>query len=313
MEDYQGQPITLELSLRPLETYHEGVPHILSLCDRSGREIFYLGQWKNHMVMRLVDDKRRLTRSKQEQGTFDYLHAGQNAFLTLVFDGGKTRLYSDGGLTEVNDGFELTSAIYHRPVRSVILGNSSRGDSPWKGEIQGFSVFTGALDPAAILERFHRSTEGENHLPMGEVIHYQFDTPLSETVRNSAGQKWDLQIPEKLAPLRRAYLALPEAENFGKKWFYVDALLNLAGFIPLGLILAMLFYSRGSLIRTRTIALILTAGFLFSLFIETNQVFLVTRDSSLTDLVLNTLGTGIGFLVFLALSRTTFSGISGQQ
>jgi hypothetical protein len=307
---YSGQPITMELHLRPLRAYHEGVPHILSLCDRAGREVFYLGQWKNYMVMRLLGDKRFLTRIDREAGTPDFPESGQPVFLSFVFHEDRVELYADAKMAGVYVNFDLIGAIDRRPVRSIVFGNSSVGEHPWQGEIFRFSVFDGALDPSAILDRYRRSAEGENNIPMGEVIHYRFDSPQSKTVPNSAGQKWDLLIPETLTPLRREFLSLPKVDNFRKRWFYTDALLNLAGFVPLGLALAMLVSGSQSPRRMRTITLPVTAGFFLSLFIEVSQGFMVTRSSSLTDLFLNTVGTLAGALAFLALSRAPFSKLS---
>ena len=313
MEDYRGQPITLELYLRPLEAYHEGVPHILSLCDRSGREVFYIGQWKNHMVMRLLGDNRWLTRIEREAGTPDFPESGQPVFLSFVFHEGRVELYTDAKLAEVYDNFDLIGALDRRPVRSLVLGNSSLGEHPWRGEIHGFSVFAIALDPMAIRGNYSRRKSDENTGTAGEIIRYRFDDPSGGVIINSAGNKWDLVIPETLIPLRREFLALPGVDNFKKRWFYTDALVNLAGFVPLGFILAMLFLARETSGRMRIILFSVTAGFLLSFFIEANQVFLVMRNSSLTDLILNTLGTGMGALAFLALSGPFASGSSRNE
>jgi VanZ family protein len=307
---YTGQPITLELHLKPLRSYHEEVPHILSLCDRSGREILYLGQWKNHLVMRLLGDSRWFTRVEGERGTPDFLNPGKLVSLTFVFSADRVDLYADGTLAENYDGFDLIGTIDHRPVRSIVLGNSSGGDSPWEGEIHGFSVFSKALDPIAILDRHRQWESGEKDTVADEVIHYRFNTPLGRAIRNEAGTKWDLLIPEALTPLRREYLALPSRQDLGKAWFYIDALVNLIGFVPLGLILSLLFYTPDDRRRSRLIVLSFTAGFFLSIFIEINQGFLVTRTSSLTDLGLNSLGTMIGALVFSFFSRTSTPGIS---
>ena len=308
---YSGQPFTLELHLRPLRAYHQGVPHILSLCDGSGREIFYLGQWKNHLVMRLLGDNRWITRVEKERGTPDFLNVGQLVFLSFVFNAGRVELYANGTLAEVYDGLDLNGTIVHRPVRSIILGNSSLGTRPWQGEIHGFSVYDKALDPIAIQDNYHRRGSDGKGSVTGEIISYQFDRPSGETFDNLAGSNWDLVIPDTLTPIRREFLSLPLPDTFTKRWFYTDALLNLVGFIPLGFFLAVLLRARKFPGIFRTIALSFATGFLLSLFIEANQAFLVTRTSSITDLGLNSMGTMIGTMAFLALSRATPSRFSG--
>ena len=216
----QGQPITLEIQLRPLDTYHKSVPHILSLCDKSGQEILYLGQWKNHIVMRLLGHSRWSTRVEKEAGLPVSLHPDRPVFLTFVFSAGRADFFSDGSLAETFDGFDVTGAVARRPVRSLVLGNSSLGDNSWKGDILHFSVIDGALDPVSVRDRYHQRAIGKNSVTGDEIVHYRFAGPLTETLRNRAGPDWDLLIPKTRTPLRREYLALPQADQFGKSWFF---------------------------------------------------------------------------------------------
>lgn len=67
---------------------------------------------------------------------------------------------------------------------------------------------------------------------------------------------------------------------------------NVLGFIPFGFILPVIWY------RMRSGFLIVLSGFALSLFVETVQ--LVTRVGcfDVDDLILNTLGTAIGYLAF---------------
>jgi len=73
---------------------------------------------------------------------------------------------------------------------------------------------------------------------------------------------------------------------------------NIAGFIPLGILLPLLFRK----LRTafRTVALI----FLISLAFETAQLILILGVFDVDDLLLNTLGGAIGYLLFVLLRKT---------
>ena len=45
------KPFSLELWLQPESEFHGHLPHIFSMYDRSQSEIFFIGQWKSHLVL----------------------------------------------------------------------------------------------------------------------------------------------------------------------------------------------------------------------------------------------------------------------
>ena len=87
-----------------------------------------------------------------------------------------------------------------------------------------------------------------------------------------------------------------------------DLVVNFFGFVPIGfffcLRLAAMERRRFSMAAAALIAV--AAGMLLSFCIEWAQVYLPTRDSSLTDLVVNTLGTAAGVLLFLWWGKKNF-------
>lgn len=71
-------------------------------------------------------------------------------------------------------------------------------------------------------------------------------------------------------------------------------MLNLIGFVPLGFMLcAVVGRGEGAWRRYGWLAAVVLA-FLFSLSLEVVQAWIPTRSSSLWDLVLNTVGAGVG-------------------
>jgi glycopeptide antibiotics resistance protein len=74
--------------------------------------------------------------------------------------------------------------------------------------------------------------------------------------------------------------------------YWSDMGVNIAGFIPFGFFFALWFSLTPGIARPRLTALLL--GFTISLIIESLQYFLPTRDSSMTDLLNNTIGTALG-------------------
>jgi VanZ family protein len=84
-------------------------------------------------------------------------------------------------------------------------------------------------------------------------------------------------------------------------WTGFDVAINVAGYIPLGGLLAL------SALRTRrvrhAILLAVLAGALLSLVMESLQSYLPVRVSSREDLLLNALGTGVGAVAALMLEK----------
>ena len=128
------------------------------------------------------------------------------------------------------------------------------------------------------------------------VARYLFDEENGNVVHNEVDSVTDLLIPERFFVLHEKFLERPWDE-FRPNWSYWKNIgINVIGFIPLGFFFYVYFsqVQRSENSAAFTIAL----GFAVSLSIEVLQAFLPTRDSGMTDLVTNTLGTAIGVMVF---------------
>lgn len=81
--------------------------------------------------------------------------------------------------------------------------------------------------------------------------------------------------------------------------YMVNMILNIALFLPLGVLLPML----GE--RWKTLKSVVLTGFLFSLFIEFMQIFSF-RTTDVDDLIMNTLGAAAGYGIWKLLSKRPF-------
>jgi glycopeptide antibiotics resistance protein len=115
---------------------------------------------------------------------------------------------------------------------------------------------------------------------MGTVVHEQMNSGI------------DLHIPEHYFVLHAPFLRSPWDE-FDPSWSYVkNVLINIGGFVPLGFFFCAYFSSVRHF--NRVVLATIVVGALISLTIEVLQSYLPTRDSGMTDIITNTLGTGIG-------------------
>ena len=103
-----------------------------------------------------------------------------------------------------------------------------------------------------------------------------------------------------IIPFRFLYDTYKEVfENDNINYFLINFIGNIVMFVPIGFCLPVLWKIKGRYV-------ILT-GFLISLFIELSQLFL-SRGTDVDDLILNTLGTTAGLLIYKLLQ-----GIIGSK
>ena len=114
-------------------------------------------------------------------------------------------------------------------------------------------------------------------------------------IRNLTPGEPDLVIPASFVLPSKRFLALPWDE-FRPDWGYVNDLIrNIIGFVPLGFAVCGYFSLTGN---KKAVLVAIVVGALTSFSIEVLQGFIPQRESGLTDVVTNTLGTALGaFLV----------------
>lgn len=170
----------------------------------------------------------------------------------------------------------------------VALGNDPSARSGWRGEVLGWAAFPRALAPDE-LARVAAALRGD-----GGAADALADAWSAGRFAHGAPAPRGVALPATIAGAHRPALAAGRAPPRR------DALLNFAGFAPLGALLAAApFGRRRALAR---FALALAACCALSLAIELAQVDFPARFSSLYDWWLNTAGGGLGALVGAALA-----------
>jgi VanZ family protein len=180
----------------------------------------------------------------------------------------------------------------------LVIGTAPEGDDNWHGELRGLAIYSQELTAAQV--SLHYATWTQNQRPEvsdreGLTALYLFNEHAGDTAHNFIKGGMDLIIPEKYSLLHEKFLEPFWEEYRPTQSYWIDILINVVGFIPLGLAYSAFW----SFVRPNkhAVARTLMLGFAVSLTIEIIQSSLPTRSSGTTDLITNTLGTYLGVRV----------------
>jgi hypothetical protein len=221
----------------------------------------------------------------------DVLLNGKTTFFTVVSGLRGAVVYVDGVRVQELPQFRA------RPgdcAGNLAVGHSARGHMSWDGEIRGLAIYQRELTPDQILANYYswitnRRPDTRASVP---TVLYLFDEGAGRVVRDHGQAGLDLMIPEKYQDIERVWLESPHIGFQVTTGYVEDVLINIGGFVPFGFIFSAFLASLGGFRRVTFWTVL--AGFVVSLAIESLQTYLPTRNSDLTDVVLNTLGASVG-------------------
>ena len=214
---------------------------------------------------------------------------GKELFVTVTLGSRHVDVYIDGRPTISFSGTARSDNI----SGNIIVGHSVNSGERWNGTVARVAVLQSAFDASEIGVRYEQWIR-TRHLDKDvnhEAAAYEFVTPAVGFVRNIGEIGPYLAVPKTFRLFKPTVLEWPDRLN---RSVVIDAIINIAGFIPFGLgtCLCLRLWTRWRI--SRCIAMTILAGASVSLGIELLQVLLPTRDSSLADLVTNIMGATIG-------------------
>jgi hypothetical protein len=206
-----------------------------------------------------------------------------------------TRIYVDGFLQGIARQFQLASQACSG---QLVVATWPVQNAGWSGKLQELVFYNRELTPGQVSRHFESwSAKGRFELLPDEHPRavYRFDEHDGRIVHDSSGSGINLSIPERYLIVHEKFLEAPWSEFHNDWGYWKDVLINIGGFVPVGLF----FYALAVKKQIRFPALtIIAIGAAVSLTIESLQAFLPTRDSGLTDLITNTLGTVLGVMLY---------------
>jgi hypothetical protein len=287
---------TLELQLQPVAEARGGSPHLLTVHDGDLPSRLVLCQWKNELILR-VPDPRRPTGYREAAADILPPQAGT---LTVTCSSAGTTFYADGRPAVRYPRFVVPpDALRGR----LIIGDAADGKHTWSGRMGGLAIIHRALDATEVAGRFRAWQARDAAVLAGETrlaALYLFAEGRGGGTQDLSSARHRLELPAVYRVPQRVLFELPR--DWAELWrarYLQDSVLNLCGFVPYGF-LAFRRLILGSAGRPgRAVLLALLAGTALTLTIEIGQVWLPTRVSSGTDLLLNVLGTAAGIAVGL--------------
>ncbi|HME01168.1 MAG TPA: VanZ family protein [Terriglobia bacterium] len=234
-------------------------------------------------------------------------------FITVTSGAQQTEIYVDGVLVRTSRDFRLSSRDF---TGRLVVGTSPVENDSWSGQLRGLAIYDEELTAAQVLRHYETWTKkGQPEVAENEraVGLYLFDERAGRVVHNQAGPGIDLHIPEDYQIVDEKFLEPPWREFKASRGYWKNALINIVGFIPLGFFFCAYLSSARRIKRAALATIVLGAA--VSLTIEVLQAYLPTRDSGMTDIITNTLGTSLGAMLYgwgpaRALFTRVLNGVS---
>ena len=180
------------------------------------------------------------------------------------------------------------------------------GESYWNGNLMGLAIYNRTLTPDEAFRDYQSWLQNDSFSikqASGLIGLYPFYEKKGEMIHNAANSDETLIIPETFKPVQRKFLS-PPGQDFRWNWSFVqDVTINLLGFIPFGFFFSTLLIKTTNLRRGVSYFIVAMVGAGLSLSIELIQAWLPARDSSLTDVICNSVGTILGIVTFQSFRK----------
>lgn len=288
IESHGTESYTLELLLRPAS--RKTMYTILGFDVPNGTRELLVRQWRDSL---LVTHDASVESDRTKTIKFDVDHVfrpGRDVLVTISSGPGGTSVYLDGRIAQSFPSFRISRGELSG---KIVLGTSPMTYQPWAGELRGLSIYSKEMTAEGAFRHYREWTDPSGHPDLdGAIARYGFAETAGSEVRNEVVSGPNLQIPATFTVPHKAILRSPEKEFQANRRYAIDLMMNIAGFVPLGLIgCAYLSWTRS---HWKAIFFTILACGMLSFMIEVLQYFIPRRGSGTTDIITNTLGAALG-------------------
>jgi hypothetical protein len=261
---------------------------------------FYVPDRSTHLLVRQWADGLLISHDSGAQGKvkeakLDVNHAfrvGELLLVTITSGPSGTVVYRNAAHAQLFPKFTISR---NELAGQIVFGTSPVDYRPWTGEVRGLAIYSRELTPAEVSRDYAGwTTVGAADAPNldAALARYSFSERAGREIHSSVPTAPTLEIPVSFNVPHKAMLTSAIKEYDLTRLYVNDILVNIAGFVPLGVILCVYFSLRGS--RVQAIRNAVLVGALLSFTIEILQAYIPRRVSGTTDIITNTLGALLG-------------------
>jgi VanZ family protein len=303
----ENESFSLELSVAPALTRDSKVICAFYVPENPGQFMVRQDEADITVVHRSRGGKRNLRALIAGQ----VMERGKLTLVTVTAGPDGTTVYINGKAKRSSRVFGLTRKDL---TGELVVGNSPVENDSWPGILRGLAIYKNELSAREVANHFSawRANQGVALDRETMLAMYRFRERSGNMVKNDIQPGIDLYIPRHFKIWRQSLMTAPWKEFKPNAVYAKDVIVNVLGFVPLGLVLFPYF----EIVRNsrRPWLMSYLSGTLLSLTIEILQSFLPTRYSGWTDVITNSTGTALGAGFYLTtMGRTILSRLFGEK
>ena len=298
-----GDGITLEIWLSSENILQQGPARIVSYSYNKYLRNFTLGQTKGDLIFRLRTTESTL--NGHELQVKDVFLPNKTQHIVVTYNFLQESVYINGKRRQQTSTLKGNFTNWD-PYYSLVIGNELTGNRPWNGKVFLIAIYNRSLSNNEIHQNYQagkqftlNSVAKNTRVTDGLTAFYLFNEKNGYIVKDKSGltPPINLYIPSALQITNKVFLR-PPYQDFSLYNFenLKDFIVNIVFFIPIGFFLYTLVY-RQCQSPIKSICIVISMGLMFTLSIESIQYFLMSRTSSLTDVVHNTIAVILGIIV----------------
>ena len=276
-------------------------PNFYETIDPSARN-FTIGQSADKLVIRLRTTKTSLNGTNPHLIIDDSFNYPSLQHVVVTYDFSEQRVYING---EQRARSKVLKGDFSNwdPSCKLVIGNEVTGRRPWKGKIYYAAIFNSPLTKKEIRRNYlsgmrskvnREKIENDGFRLKIPVARYLFSERKGDTIYDSGSNlsPVNLFMPKYIWGGTQPFQYFQKGYFKSHRWFS-DVIINILIFIPLGILLHGMLRVRWGLTLKISLAALL-AGTLFTLGVESMQLFSLTRNPSFIDVAMNMSGTALG-------------------